>query len=181
MSFLLVGFANATETQRAPSLLTSMRGVIRAPLEFHKKTFVGAADSIFAVGTDTAAVNGSQKDTLQTVTYLSEDWQSLQLYVFGGSTVRLTFQIMGANLGNKSRSELTDDDFQILNWISFGSGVNGDKISTTIDSMTTAKTTIPINLYIDSAEVFKVMIIASLDQVGNTRVVGRMKQRRELR
>ena len=174
-------FSDGFCAQRAPSLIVTMRGVSRGPLEFYKKSFVGSADSLFSVGTVVGNINGSHKDTLHTVTYLAEDWQSLQLAITGGSTVRLTIQVMGANLGDGNIAGLTDADFQILEWIVTGTGVNGDKVSTTLDSITAATVTSPINLYIDGAEVFKLMVIGSIDQVGNTDITGSLLRKRVLR
>lgn len=159
----------------------------RGKLEWHKKQFVSSTDSLFTPGTDTVAFNASVRDTIVSCVYFTKDEaNSIAFNIYGGTTTRIQIEVQGANLGNwktyptfSGFGDIPDSVFKTITWIVTGTGINGDKISTTQDSIQANKYTLPIELHLDGIQVFRILAFCSVDQVGNTRISGDIWQKED--
>lgn len=145
-------------------------------LEWDKKV-VSGTDSLFSGDEDTLVIKGASDSCYSKVLY-NNGSHSLQLIVENGTTNRLIFEVQTANLPvggslNKGAASLPDSFFIASQWLKNGTGVAGNTISTSFDSVTSSgdlKTT-PIQLYIENAQVFRLLVRSTVDQVGSPRIL----------
>lgn len=156
--------------QRVASAKVDKKGIFEGDLTFYKKVQAGD-DSLLSVGATEGKVEAS--DTLFTDTYYSYDLQSVQLNVAGGTTVRVQAQVMTANTGaDYSAISLPQANFQIFEWVVMGTGVAGNYVKTSQDSILATGRSTPIRLYLPECEVWQLMFITSQDHVGTTTISG---------
>jgi hypothetical protein len=185
MLILIQGVSFSAENRAALSLKRD--GLEwRGKVEWHKK-IVDGADSLFSYYADTVAFNASVRDTIVSCAYYTKERNnSVAFNIYGGATTRIQIEIQGANLGNyvdypnfSNLSAIPDSVYKTIEWIVTGTGVNGDKISVSQDSIQANKRTLPIELHLDGIQVFRILTFCSVDQVGNTRISGDIWQKED--
>lgn len=187
---VMLSAIETTAAIRKPISLIRSGLTWRGKIEWDKKIIDGA-DSLFNQSalnpTDTMTVNGTIRDSVYSCIYDGRDHNSVSFNIFGGTTTRLQIEIQTANLGNYNRlwtspsgfASIPDSVFKTHSWIVTGTGVNGDKVSVSQDSIQSNKRTIPIELFLIGQQQFRFLVICSVDQVGNTRVSADIWQKEE--
>jgi len=151
-----------------------------ANVQYDKKVVAGT-DSLFTANHDTAIIKGAS-DSVYTKAFANVGDFSFSIELSGGTTNRIIAEVQVVNSGSGyNANEVPDSLFQTSHWLESGTGLAGNIISTTIDSMTSSgnlKTT-PIAIYIEQAEIFRILFYSTAKQVGNPRIISRLYLRKD--
>lgn len=160
--------------------ITSKRTRWNDTVQLDRKIISGA-DSTFTANHDTLIINGSL-DSAFTKIFYNHGKFSVSIELIGGSTNEIAAVVQVVNSGDDySGSEVPDSLFQTSHWLKSGTGLAGNIISTSLNYLSSSgdlKTT-PMTLYIENAEVFRILFYSTSNQVGNPRIVTRVFLKRD--
>jgi len=153
-------------------------------IRWDRKVIAGA-DSTYSTGSvdainsaDTLFISGASDSAFSRIFY-NKGGTSLQLHIWGGTTVRLIVEVQTANCALSAGSTIPDSLFKISQWLTVGTGVANNIISTTVDSITAKGNYGPIRLYIEDSQVWRLLIRSTVDGVGFPRIMVRGFVRKE--
>lgn len=144
-------------------------------LLFYKK-IVDGADSTFTLNSDSVSIGVS--DTVYSDIYYARAMQSIQLNIRCAGTLRLQVKVLCGNSGDDFTAISMPDSMMVtFEWLKMGTGVAGNLVSTSADSITSEGLSTPIRLWCSECELFQFLFITSHNQSGNAGLSGWLKQK----
>lgn len=134
-------------------------------IEWNKKIVAGS-DSLYSDNVDTMQFKGAS-DSVWSKTYYAKEKNTVQVFIAGGTTVRIKLKVYVANLGTESAAALVDSEFVHHGNIAVGTGVDNCTLDgACTDSITSEGAYVPVDLELKRGQAFKYLGETTVDGVG---------------